>query len=146
MFKCLWNPIVQTYFLIFFEYVEFNGGVHFFCFQLEISFLGKVGPKNKIDSLSLNLTTRLIRIWRIRCWSSPFLFFLAKIPYFDKFSPKIKIVSLSWNLIPRFPDKIFETKWRDPVKLDRKRKVCYLFLRLFYWYCRCLTSWTKTGH
>ena len=30
-----------------FENAEFNGGVHFFCFQLEIPFSGKCGPKNK---------------------------------------------------------------------------------------------------
>ena len=29
------------------------------------------------------------------------------------------------------PDKIFGTKWSNPVKLDRKRKVWYLFLRVF---------------
>ena len=29
------------------------------------------------------------------------------------------------------PDKIFGTKWRNPVKLDRRRKVWYLFLRVF---------------
>ena len=28
-------------------------------------------------------------------------------------------------------DKIFGTEWRNPVKLDRKRKVWYLFLRIF---------------
>ena len=28
------------------------------------------------------------------------------------------------------PDKIFGTKWRNTVKLDRKRKVWYLFLRV----------------
>ena len=29
------------------------------------------------------------------------------------------------------PDKIFGTKWSNPVNLDRKRKVWYLFLRVF---------------
>ena len=29
------------------------------------------------------------------------------------------------------PDKIFGTKWSNPVKLDRKRKVWYLFLHVF---------------
>ena len=30
------------------------------------------------------------------------------------------------------PDKIFEKKWSNPVKkLDRKRKVWYLLLRIF---------------
>ena len=27
----------------------------------------------------------------------------------------------------KIPDKIFGTKWNNPVKLDRRRKVCYLF-------------------
>ena len=29
-----------------FEYAEFNGAVHFFCFRLEIPFSGKCDPKN----------------------------------------------------------------------------------------------------
>ena len=29
------------------EYAELNGGVHFFCFRPETTFLGKFGPKNK---------------------------------------------------------------------------------------------------
>ena len=29
------------------------------------------------------------------------------------------------------PDTIFGTKWSNPVKLDRKRKVWYLFLGVF---------------
>ena len=32
---------------------------------------------------------------------------------------------------PAIPDKIFVTKWSNSVKLDRKRKVWYLFLRVF---------------
>ena len=28
-------------------------------------------------------------------------------------------------------ERIFGTKWRNPVKLDRKRKVWYLFLLVF---------------
>ena len=32
---------------------------------------------------------------------------------------------------PTIPDKIFGTKWTNPVKLDRIRKVWYLFLRVF---------------
>ena len=32
-------------------------------------------------------------------------------------------------VLPTIPDKIFGTKWSNPVKLDRKRKVWYLFLR-----------------
>ena len=53
---------------------------------------------------------------------------------------KVKIYRLSRNLeerkrwlviVPTIPNKIFGTKWRTPVKLDRKRKVWYLFLRVF---------------
>ena len=36
------------------------------------------------------------------------------------------------NLLAQtIPDKIFGTKWRNPVKLDRKRKDWYPFLRVF---------------
>ena len=34
-------------------------------------------------------------------------------------------------LVQTIPDKIFGTKWSNPVKLDTKRKVWYLFLRAF---------------
>ena len=34
---------------------------------------------------------------------------------------------LAWTI----PDKIFETKWSNPVKLDGNRKVWYLFLSVF---------------
>ena len=34
-------------------------------------------------------------------------------------------------LAKTIPDKIFETKWRNPIKLERKKKVWYLFLCAF---------------
>ena len=34
-------------------------------------------------------------------------------------------------LAQTIPDKIFRTKWNNPVKLDKRRKVWYLFLRVF---------------
>ena len=37
-------------------------------------------------------------------------------------------------------DKIFGTKWSKPVKLDRKRKVWYLFLGVFNCYLQSLSS------
>ena len=37
------------------------------------------------------------------------------------------------NLLAQtIPDKVFGTKWRNPVKQDRKRKVWYVLLRVFY--------------
>ena len=32
---------------------------------------------------------------------------------------------------PTIPDKVFGAKWNNLVKLDRKRKVWYVFLRVF---------------
>ena len=32
---------------------EFNGGVHFLCFRLEIPFLGQFGPKNQNCKIKL---------------------------------------------------------------------------------------------
>ena len=37
----------KTWYIDYFEYAEFNDDVHFFCFQLEIPVLGKIGPKNQ---------------------------------------------------------------------------------------------------
>ena len=34
-------------------------------------------------------------------------------------------------LAQTIPDKIFGTKWTNPVKLDKRRKVWYLFLCVF---------------
>ena len=42
--------------------------------------------------------------------------------------------------------KIFGTKWRNPVKLDRKRKFQYLLLRFFDCYRQSLISGRETGH
>ena len=35
------------------------------------------------------------------------------------------------NMLSTIPDKISGTKWSNQVKLDRKTKVCYVFLRVF---------------
>ena len=34
-------------------------------------------------------------------------------------------------LTQTIPDKIFGTKWSNPVKLDKRRIIWYLFLRVF---------------
>ena len=38
---------------------------------------------------------------------------------------------LHYKTHPAIPDKIFGTKWSNPVKLDKRRKVCYLFYACF---------------
>ena len=40
-------------------------------------------------------------------------------------------VRIKTLLAQTIPDKIFGTKWSNPVKLNRKRKVWYLLLRVF---------------
>ena len=36
------------------------------------------------------------------------------------------------NVLPqKILDKIFGTKWNNPVKMDKRRKVLYLLLRVF---------------
>ena len=41
----------------YFEYVELNGGVHFFCFRPETQFLGKFGSKNQNCQFKLKFGT-----------------------------------------------------------------------------------------
>ena len=46
---------------------------------------------------------------------------------------KLKM-GITWEKVKcmtTIPDKIFGTKWSDPVKLDRKRKFWYVFLCVF---------------
>ena len=45
-------------------------------------------------------------------------------------SYKIKFIGNA-RFMTIIPDKIFGTNWSNPVKLGRKRKVGYLFLRVF---------------
>ena len=40
-------------------------------------------------------------------------------------------VSAKNVLAQRMPDKLFQTKWNNPVKPDRRRNVSYLFLCVF---------------
>ena len=41
------------------------------------------------------------------------------------------IKQMKYSYIATIPDKIFGTKWSNPVKLNRKGKIWYLFLRVF---------------
>ena len=47
-----WNLVTRL-----FEYVEFSSDVHFFCFRLEIPFLGKVGQKTQNWQFKLKFFT-----------------------------------------------------------------------------------------
>ena len=45
--KCCNTPKLYTTYQDEFEYAEFHGGVHFFCFRLEMPSCGKRGQKNQ---------------------------------------------------------------------------------------------------
>ena len=47
----------EIWYLNYFEYAEFNGIVHLFCFRLEVPFLGKFGPKNQNCQFVMKLGT-----------------------------------------------------------------------------------------
>ena len=46
---------------------------------------------------------------------------------YSKVKKIIGLIRKLHNTLPTIPDKIFGTKWNNPVKLDSKRKVWYLF-------------------
>ena len=47
----------EIWYLHEFEHAEFNGGVHFFCFWVEMLFLGKFGPKSQNYQFKLKFAT-----------------------------------------------------------------------------------------
>ena len=108
--------------LLEFEYEEFNGDAHFFCFHSEIlymqnmqnslvlftlfrfgwkySFWTNLVQKIKIVSFCRNLLSRLIWVCRIQWCCSPFLFWTGST-VLSKFNSKKLKVSLTWNLVRR---------------------------------------------
>ena len=77
-----------------------------------------------------------------------FTFFVLdwKYPFWLILVQKSEIDSLSRNMEPTILDKIFGTKQRNPVKLDRKEKFDIYSCVFFDCYCSSLISGMKTGH
>ena len=74
-----------------FEYAEFNGDVHFFCFRTEIPFLGKFAPKNQNYQFELKFGTCTNLNMQNQWWYSLFPF-LTKNTFFGKiWSKKSKL-------------------------------------------------------
>ena len=49
--------LAEIWYLHWFEYAEFNGGIHFSCFRWEAPFLGKFGSKNHNCQFKLKFAT-----------------------------------------------------------------------------------------
>ena len=114
----------KIYYLDYFEYAKFNGGVHFFWFIPETPFWANLVQQIKIVSLSWNLVPRLFRIWRTQWWFD-FFCIRPETPFLGKFGPTNQNCR---NLVPR----LF---W-----ICRIQWWCWLFL--FYsrnnlFYCLC---------
>ena len=72
----------------------------FFCFWLEMPFLGKFGPKNQNCHFKLKFGTYS----NSNMQNSMVMFILSvfdwKYPFWANLVQKVKIISLSWNLVP----------------------------------------------
>ena len=93
-FKLKFGTICRIY-----EYAEFHGDFHFFCFWPEIPFLANLVKKIKTVSESWNLVPWPIRIWRIQWWCFFFCCRLETFFYFNFFSKTQNC--WSWNLDSR---------------------------------------------
>ena len=96
-----------------FEYAELNGNAFSF-FDWKYPFWVYVAQKIKIITLSWNLVPTLIRICRVQCWCSLFLFPTGNNPFCANLVQKIKIVNLRWNLAPRLI-RIYRIQWWSSV-------------------------------
>ena len=81
------------------KYAAFNGGVNFICFRLDISFLDKLGPKNRNCQFKL----RFVTTTNSNMQNSMALFTFSvsdrKHSFWANLVQTIRLVSLSWNLV-----------------------------------------------
>ena len=111
-----WNLV-----LILIQICRVQEWIYFSCFQQEISFLNKLGPKNQNCHFKLNLVLRIIRVSRIQYWRLFFYFWLRGFFFGENLFQKIKIVCWNWNLEPRLI-QISRIRWWFSIFsfLDRK--------------------------
>ena len=77
-----------------FEYAEFNGDVEFSCFRLELSLLGKFGPKIQNCLFKVNLDTQTNSNMPNSMVIFTFFCFFLKWPFLSKFGPKHQKLSV----------------------------------------------------
>ena len=91
----------ESWYLDWFEYAEFNAGVHLFRFQSEMPFLGKFGRNCQNCQFKVKLG-----IWTNSNMQNSMMMFTLfvfdhKYPFWSNLAQKNKIVSFKWNLILR---------------------------------------------
>ena len=69
-------------------------------FDWKYPFMANIVQKNHNCHVSWNFVSWLIRVCKIKSWSSLFLFRLDMYPLWVHLVQKIKIVVLSWNFLP----------------------------------------------
>ena len=72
----------------------------FFCFWLEMPFLGKFGPKNQNCHFKLKFGTYTNSNMQNSIVMFTFSVFDWKYPFWANLVQKVKIISWSWNLVP----------------------------------------------
>ena len=73
----------------------------FFCFSVEIPFLGKLGPKNQNCHFMLKFGTYTNPNMQNSMVMFIFSVFDWKYPFWANLAQKVKIISWSWNFVPR---------------------------------------------
>ena len=71
-----------------------------FCFWVEISFLGKFGPKSQNSHFKLKFGTYTNSNMQNSMVMFIFFVFDWKYPFWANLVQKVKIISWSWNLVP----------------------------------------------
>ena len=100
----------ETLDLNYFKYAEFNGDVPFFCFWVEILFLGKFGPKNQNFYFKLKFGTHTNSNMQNSMVVFTFSVSEGKCSFWANLVQKVKIINLSWNLVPTLI-RIWRIQW-----------------------------------
>ena len=87
----------EIWYLHEFEHAEFNGGVHFFCFWVEMLFLGKFGPKSQNYQFKLKFGTYTNSNMKNSMVNVHFSVFDWAYAFWANLVEKIKIGSSRWN-------------------------------------------------
>ena len=108
-----WTNLVQKIKIISWSW---NLVPHFFCFWVEIPFLGKFGPKNQNYQLKLKFGTCTNSDIQNSMVIFTFSVFDRESTFWANLVQKIKIINLSWNLVPTLT-RTCRIQWWYPIFL-----------------------------